>query len=384
MKLAVIITHPIQYYSPLFVKLAKNSSIQLKVFYTLPQAKEQFYDIEFQKVIKWDIDLLDGYDYEFVKNISPAPSSKKFFGTINPSLINKIKKWKAEAILVIGWKHYSFLRAMMYFKGKIPVLFRGDSHLLDSVNNFRFRLKKKFLSWVYSFVDYALYVGKANKEYFKEFGLQEKQLIFAPHAIDNERFYDKNGEYEQKAREWREQLGFNDEDIVFLFAGKFIEKKNPVFLVENFLKIDNPNFKLLLVGNGPLENELKEMAKADKRIRFLPFQNQSVMPVVYRLGDVFLLPSIYNETWGLAINEAMASGRAVLASNKVGASLDLVKNNVNGFVFKANDKEDFWDKILRFNSENISVFGKNSLKIIKEYSFDKIVNAIEHIAQYIE
>jgi glycosyltransferase involved in cell wall biosynthesis len=82
-----------------------------------------------------------------------------------------------------------------------------------------------------------------------------------------------------------------------------------------------------MVGNGPLENQLKVLAEPHDFIRFIPFQNQSQMPIVYRLGDILCLPSKGpGETWGLAINEAMASGRPVIVTDKVGCAQDLLRD----------------------------------------------------------
>ncbi len=63
------------------------------------------------------------------------------------------------------------------------------------------------------------------------------------------------------------------------------------------------------------------------------------MPILYRLGNVFCLPSKGpGETWGLAVNEAMASSRPVIVSNKVGCAADLVSEGANGYLFNYNDK----------------------------------------------
>jgi glycosyltransferase involved in cell wall biosynthesis len=95
---------------------------------------------------------------------------------------------------------------------------------------------------------------------------------------------------------------------------------------------------LIFVGNGEIESELKGQADRYDNVHFLPFQNQSLMPVVYRLGNAFVLPSQRpGETWGLALNEAMATGRAIIASSKVGGARDLVQPGTNGWVFESGD-----------------------------------------------
>ena len=82
---------------------------------------------------------------------------------------------------------------------------------------------------------------------------------------------------------------------------------------------------LVLVGAGELHAEIDRIAAAHpQRFRVLPFQNQSRMPIVYRLGDLVVLFSGYGETWGLAVNEALACGRPVLVSDRVGCAADVV------------------------------------------------------------
>jgi len=379
-KLAIITTHPIQYNAPLFKLISQRNKIKIKVFYTWENSKEKVFDKKFGKEIKWDIPLLDGYEYTFVKNTAKNQGSHSFFGIKNPTLNKEIESWDADAILVFGWNFISHLKAMIHFKGKIPVLFRGDSTLLDENKGIKTIIRRKWLTFIYKFIDYALYVGTNNKNYYLKHGVKHEKLVFAPHAIDNDRFFDIIGEYEKKAKQWRQKLGFNNDDIVFIFVGKFEPKKNPLLLIEAAKRY--PEYKFLFVGNGVLEKEMKE--KASKNIKFLPFQNQSLMPIVYRLGDVFVLPSKGpGETWGLAVNEAMACSKTIIVSDKVGCAIDLVREQKNGFIFNNKDISSLKQKItlIQNNKVTLKQFSKYSQEIIREWNFDKIANAIEQIIE---
>ncbi|MBN1250744.1 MAG: glycosyltransferase family 4 protein [Bacteroidales bacterium] len=373
-KLAIITTHPIQYNAPLFRLISERNKIKIKVFYTWQQSENKVFDEKFGREIKWDIPLLEGYEYTFVKNIAKKPGSAKFYGIQNPTLIKEIKKWNADAILFFGWHHQSHFKAIRYFKNKIPVYFRGDSTLLDEKKGIKTILRRIWLKSVYHFIDIAFYVGTNNKNYYLKHGLKEKQLIFAPHSIDNERFSVKKNEYSEKAKKWRLELGYKEQDIVLQFVGKFENKKSPLFLLQVAKELKN--FKFLFVGNGELEQKLKEKSKNLKTVQFLPFQNQSLMPVVYRLADIFILPSI-SETWGLAVNEAMACGIPVIVSNKVGCAIDLVKNNENGFVFKSGNLEDLIEKINKFDAKNLKEFKENSKIQIQKWNYLNIAKIIE-------
>lgn len=382
-KLAIITTHPIQYNAPLFRLLTERNKISIKVFYTWGQTKEGLvYDPDFKREIKWDIPLLGGYEHEFVENISSHPGAGHFNGVVNKDLIERIEQYNPDALLVYGWSFKSHLKTLRWFKGKKKIIFRGDSTLLDEASGFSFKKVARtiFLNWVYRFVDVALYTGEDNKAYFIKHGLKQEQLFSAGHAIENERFDDINGQYEQKATTWKKELGIQEHCIVFLFAGKLEPKKDPLLLIQSFRSIDDPDLRLLIVGNGILEEELKKAASTDKRILFLDFQNQQQMPVVYRLGDVFVLPSKGpGETWGLSVNEAMASSRSVIVSDRCGSAKELVKKN--GVIFTSQNSAALTlaMKEIASSKEQLKRMGALSKIQIEKFSFLLIAETLEKV-----
>jgi len=376
-KLAIISSHPIQYNAPLFALLAKEKDIDLMVFYTWGESSSSAkYDPDFGKVIAWDIPLLEGYNYTFLNNTSKDPGSHRFKGIINPKLNQEIESWGADIVWIWGWAFDSHLKALCYFKGKIEVWFRGDSTLLDEPIGFSIKklARRIFLTWVYSHVDKVFYVGTHNKTYYKKHGLKETQLFYAPHAIDNNRFSDSNGEKMKKAREWRKKLGYQDDDIVLLFAGKFEPRKNPFFLIDLIKSLESDKVKLLIVGNGPLENNLRQDLYNRNCVKFLNFQNQSNMPILYRLSDFYILPSL-SETWGLAINEALASGTKVIASSFCGGTIDLI-NKDNGMIF--NPKSDLMEvcKYINQKENDITSLGERA-SLLDGHSYEKIIESIK-------
>ena len=379
-KLAIITTHPIQYNAPLFKLLAERKQVAIKVFYTWGDAVlEKKYDPGFGKNVTWDIPLLDGYDYHFEKNTAKNPGSSHFNGIINPGLINAIEAWKADAVLVFGWAFKSHLQLLRYFKGRVPVFFRGDSTLLDdNSSGIKKNIRRLFLSWVYRHVDAAFYTGTHNKAYFLACGLRDNQLLLAPHAIDNNKFEEADKISSRKSG--RETYNIPEDAFLFLFAGKLENKKDPNLLGEAFEKMQQPHCHLLFAGSGKLETALKERFKSNKAIHFAGFQNQSQMPLLYNSCDVFVLPSRGpGETWGLAINEAMASGKAIIASDKCGGAIDLVHDGINGYSFPAGSIEGLQEAMDKCYHENIGIeeMGKRSLQIIKEYNFSAVAEAIE-------
>jgi glycosyltransferase involved in cell wall biosynthesis len=378
MRLAIITTHPIQYYAPIFKLLHQRKRINIKVFYTWGQAAANKYDPGFGKNISWGLPLLDGYSYEWLNNTSAIPGSHHFKGVVNPDLIQQVNLFKPDAILIFGWAYHSHLKAIRNFKNKLPVYFRGDSTLLDVQNNLKSTLKTLFLKWVYKHIDHAFYVGTNNKAYFKKYGLNDGQLTFAPHAIDNERF---SADHDIKADELRDTLSIPTEAILILFAGKLEEKKAPLLLLKAVLTLNQPNLHLLFVGNGALEKQLKELSASNSNIHFVDFKNQLEMPAIYQACDLFCLPSKGpGESWGLAVNEAMACKKAIMVSDKVGCAADLVIENYNGCIFKSDDESDLL-KHLAFLAKSkplLKKYGQNSGEIIKDWNFEKVAEAIEN------
>jgi glycosyltransferase involved in cell wall biosynthesis len=185
-----------------------------------------------------------------------------------------------------------------------------------------------------------LYVGAANREYFTAFGVPEGKLHFCPHSVDGELYDPSRPSTRSDAERRRSELGLTGKRVV-LFAGKLAAAKQPMELVEAFVEINPADAVLLVVGDGPEEQRIKAFVRSRARapeIRFLPFANQTEMPALYLIADIFALPSrgLY-ETWGLSVNEAMHMGVPCIVSDRVGSQRDLVSQRETGWVFDATD-----------------------------------------------
>lgn len=366
MRVAAIISHPVHYYVPIFKRLAKE--IELKVFYTA--GMEPVCDPGFGHTLAWSPNLLEGYTFEFLINTGTKRKAISFMRIKNPEAIVRIETFKPDHLLVYGWAYYSHLCILRHFKGQLRITFRGDSNLLGK-HFLSVQLRLWFMKWVYRHIDQALYVGFNNRLYFEKYGLKSNQLCFAPHAVDNDNFSLKRANI-------RKHLGISEEIVVILFTGKFNSNKNPMLLLETFLDISPSNAALLFVGSGQLEKHLKARASeySSLGIYFLPFQDPTEMPAVYQACDLFCMPSKH-ETWGLAVNEAMAAGKAVIVSDHVGCATDLI-NESNGLIFKRNDKDDLTTKLKLLISDKalLAKKGNASKAIISAWNFDIQTNLI--------
>ncbi|HTB21048.1 MAG TPA: glycosyltransferase family 4 protein [Bryobacteraceae bacterium] len=344
-RLAFIVSHPIQYYAPLYQRLARRDDIAVKIFFTWHAGARAVHDHGFGVPIAWDIPLVHGYDFELAKNISSDPGTHHFWGLRNPDLVPRVLDWRPDAVHITGWAWASHLRALKAFHDrKLPTLFRGDSHLLhEKMSGPRWWLKKNALKQVYRWPTRFLVTGAANRAYYETFGVESRKLVYCPHSIDVARFAEPAAVYEEEARRWRVELGIPPDKTVLLFAGKFEPLKRPLEFMKIVASLPRDDLMAVLVGDGELQAEMKALAERNPgRFKLLPFQNQSRMPVVYRLGDVYVLPSV-RETWGLAVNEALACGRPVLVSDGAGCARDLVDEQC-GEIFSW-DRGDLRDKI---------------------------------------
>jgi glycosyltransferase involved in cell wall biosynthesis len=342
-RLAVVLSHPTQYYSPWFRWIRAHSQIDFRVFYLWDFGVTERHDPKFRASFKWDVDLLSGYEHEFVPNVSKRPGTEHFLGLSNPGLAGRLAAWAPTELMLFGYKSASHLRAIFWaLRNRVPILFRGDSHLLGrGYPKLHVRLALRVL---YSRFSSFLYVGAANRDYFKALGVPDEKLFFAPHSVDSTLFDRDSPSHNKAALKLRQELGISPSTRVVLFAGKFIADKQPMELLAAFARLKQKDATLVFVGEGPQRDALKAFAlegapaAESPSVKFLPFANQSEMPSRYLLADVFVLPSRGNyETWGLAVNEAMHMGVPCLVSDRVGCQQDLVTQGETGWVFDSTD-----------------------------------------------
>ena len=342
-RLAVVLSHPTQYYSPWFRWLRSRTSLEFRVFYLWDFGVAARHDPDFGTSVKWDVDLQSGYDSEFVPNTSARPGAEHFLGFRNPGLTARLGAWRPDAMLLFGYKWASHLRAAAWARRRgIPILFRGDSHLLGRRSP-RLHVRLALRALFSQFASF-LYVGAANREYFEAFGVPGRKLFFAPHSVDSELFRRDSAGHCAAAETIRSQLGLDSSTRIVLFAGKLVAAKQPAELLAAFLDLRPENTAMVFVGEGPEKGRLQAMASeragvpGAPPVRFLPFANQSEMPSRYLMADLFALPSRGDyETWGLAVNEAMHMGVPCLVSDRVGCQRDLVTHGETGWVFGAAD-----------------------------------------------
>lgn len=374
-RLAIVLSHPVQYYSPWFRWLQAHAAVEIKVFYLWQFGVTAQRDPQFEATFSWDVDLLGGYDSEFVPNVARDPGTHHFRGLDNPTLCARLAAWRPAAVLLFGYNGWSHQRVIWWARRRgVPLLFRGDSHLLG----------RKALPWARGFLLRFLYrqfaaitfVGAANHDYFRHLGVPEQKLFFAPHAVDATHFNGADPVLRSRREAGRAELGLTGKRVV-LFAGKFVDRKQPLELLQAFLQVATPADALVFVGDGAEKARLTALATAQPAasVRFLPFANQTEMPARYLLADIFALPSRgHYETWGLAVNEAMHLGVPCLVSDLVGCQRDLVRSGETGWVFPAADPEALavtLQTALRTSTADLAQLSRNALATMAGYTYQQ-------------
>lgn len=382
-RLAVLLSHPIQYYVPLMRKLAANNKIELTVFFMTDTGLKEKYIKGYGETLKWDIELLTGYRYFFLKNISFNKNSTSFFSKINPEIILNLSHEKFDAILIYGYNSLTEWLALLTAKFKnIPVIFSGDVLLSSEKSNNLSLLQylKNFLKnfWLKK-IDAILVLKKAAQDFYEYYGVPSQKMFWTPFAVDNEYWIRYSKELKTKKRDLRIELGIDPDLSVILYVAHMREFKRPFDLIKAFERIATTS-NMVMVGAGPLYEEVREYCdkKCLKRIKLVGAKNQTELPRYYAMADVFVMTSGPGETFGLVVNEAMCFSLPLLLSNGVPSSLDFVDEGQNGYVYKIGDINDLANKLdsmLKYPI-HMAKMGQKSLEIVSGYTYEKDIEGI--------
>lgn len=334
MRIAVLTSHPIQYYAPIFRELTK--SLDLHVFYAYEPTPEQQGQAGFQTAFEWDIDLKSGFNSSVLRNVSANPDTCSFNGCDTPDIGEALRAGNFDAVITLGWHLKSLVQGIFAAKRLgLPLLVRGDSHLETPRSGVKRLIKSLAYPWLLRVFDAALFVGQRNKAYFEHYDFPSDRLFFSPHCVETMRF--TLGATAQARTAFRQEHGIGPDEHIVLFAGKLLPFKRPldIVLALSELKATGKPYRLMIAGSGPLETELRQLADDNGvNVIYLGFQNQTQMPMIYAAADVLVLPSDGQETWGLVANEALACGLPIIVSDQAGCAPDLVADGQAGRIFK--------------------------------------------------
>jgi glycosyltransferase involved in cell wall biosynthesis len=327
-RLTVVMTHPVQYLAPWFRNVAAHHpELALTVVYaTAPTDAQQ--GVGFARAFQWDASLIDGYAHAFARAARPGDhvGSDRFLGLDAPEIVAAVRATRPEVALVPGWHAAVLARALLAcrFDG-VPLLYRGDSTLESGPTGLRrvaWAVRTAALLHLYRG---HLAVGARARAYLRAFGVPPWRIFDAPHAVDNARFAADAAPHQTPdgRRAARAAFGLDDGDFAVLFVGKLEPKKRIGDLIAAVARLRGT--ALVIVGSGADEPEARALAaRLGARVRFAGFLNQGELGRAYAAADCLALPSDGRETWGLVVNEAMATGLPCVVSDRVGCAPDLI------------------------------------------------------------
>ena len=382
MRLAFLSTHPIQYHSAWFRALAACPGLDLCVYYCHRATPSEQAGAGFGVEFDWDVPLLEGYPYTFLKNVADLPGHGRFGGFDTPEIKEIIQRREYDAMLVNGWHYKSAWQAIWAcWKSKVKVMVRGDSHLYTPRGIAKRAVKSITYRRFIPHFDACLAAGQWSREYFLHYGARPERIFLVPHAIDSGRFRIEAESLEPRRSELRKEKDLDENAIVFMFSGKFIPKKRPmdfICAIERAV-LRNSRIEGLMVGDGPLRARCEDLVRERKvPIRFTGFVNQSQITKAYVVSDALVLPSDGGETWGLVVNEAMACARPCIVSDRVGCGPDLVIPQETGSIFPLGDVEALANSMLELagNPERMISMGLKARCGLRNYSIETAVDGI--------
>jgi glycosyltransferase involved in cell wall biosynthesis len=376
-RLAIVASHVIQYQDPLFRRIAAEGDIELTVLYCDRRGADAFRDEDMNVTVAWDVDqLLTGYRYRFLRNLSQLDARRPFLRMLNPGIVPAVMRGRFDAIIfMIGWgSATAWLGFLACRLSGTPFFLFGDSSFPPPETSLRQRLRARMLRAIFRQASGFMTSGHLNADYYAHYGADRRRFFHMPFAIDNDRFAAAAQLTAAEREELRERHGIAPDEVAIGFSGKLVERKDPRTLAEAFARMRNRDkARLVFIGDGPLRPELEKTDRA----RFLGFVNQSDLPHAYAMCDLLVLPSQF-EPRGLVVNEAMACGLPVIASDRVGAVGDLVQDGENGFVFPAGDAAALAERLDRIVEDDAlrSRMAQRSKELIADWSFETEVRGV--------
>lgn len=331
--LAHFVTHPIQYFVPLYRELARIDSLSLTVLFGSEHGTRPSFDHEFGQPVHFDLPLLEGYRSVFVPNRGSGVPSGHYGDFDCPSLAEHLARGRFHALWVHGWGYKAQWQAIRAARSlRIPYLVRGETTPLNDSATFWRRLARKLVvGRMLRRAAGCLYIGQNNRRFLEQMGVPDSRLFPAHYSIDVAGFQSVAAACDR--RRVRTQFGADDQSFVVVTSAKAVPRKRIGDLIEAVARVE-ARALLWVVGDGPDRPLLEDLSRttAPGRVTWHGFVNQSRMPELLAAADVFVLASD-EETWGLAVNEAMACGLPIICSDRVGCAADLVIAGHTGFVY---------------------------------------------------
>ena len=349
LRIAAFISHPIQYFAPLWRELASRPGVQLRVYYFSRMGLEAANDADFGTSFAWDIDLLGGYESEFLPRQWPTRNPLHHTPrALNSGLIRALREgW--DAVFINGYVHINnWVLTLAAEALSVPVLCFADSNLLAERGNSALKLaaKRAFLRRFLPHVQACLAAGGSTRRYFEHYGVREQDIFICPYAVDVERFEARVRSAGPAGRaELRARWGIPADRRIVMFCGKLVDWNRPLDVLEAIKGLNDPNVVAVFVGEGALKPALQ---RDPGRAFAVGFVNQTDIPLALSLADVLVLSSEH-EPYGMVVAEAQSLGVPAVVSDACGCHgpESVLEDGVSGFVYPTGDIAALRDRLRR-------------------------------------
>ncbi len=396
LRLAYVVSHPIQYQAPLLRRLALEPDIDLTVLFGSDLSTRAYRDQGFGVEISWDTPLLEGYRSRFLPALRD-PGTVTATTPLSRSLLRALRSADGspafDAVWVHGYASLNSLRAIVAAHGLgIPALLRAESWMGDRPRGQgKLLAKTAFLRLLRPLIAATLPIGSHNADYWRTYFGDDVPRFTVPYAVDNAFFAERAARERPRCEELRAELGLDPGRPVILFASKLQPRKGAADLLEAYRRLCDRDTSttpphLVIVGDGEERARLMHLCEDAglDGVRFAGFRNQTELPRFFALADVFVLPSRH-EPWGLIVNEAMAAGCPVVVSSEVGAAADLVSHGVEGFTFPAGDADALTDILTRCfdGSVCLACMGERAARRMRQWDFEADIRGLRQALAHV-
>ena len=388
-RLAIAISHPIQYHAPLYGYLARDSRFDLHVFYMSDRGARAYFEPFAQTMVSFDNPILAGYEHTFLSRGEPQSWLAKKTEMMQFGLRDALAKWKPEAVYFHGYTNPAFLRAMSWCRANgVAVWMRGENEDVLPRPPWRNVAREAFLRRLIPKIDAFLYIGRENHDFFIRRGVSPSKLFYVPYSVDNHYFAGGIDETERERirNVLRERYALASEARVFIYTHKFRDTMRPLDAVQGFGRASSRFTRpaaLIMCGSGELKAAIEQMASsyANARVILPGFLKQSELREHLLGSDVMINPAI--EPWGCSVNEGIASALAQISSSMVVGWPDMVREK-NGLVYEAGDLDALANdiaKLAAISDDELRAMQNESLRLAREeLSFAKCADGLADAA----
>ena len=379
-KIAIIAPTCFYYQAALFRTLDANDRIDLTVYFCSDEGSSGK-DVKtvYGNDQTWGVEgqLLDGYRYKFLKNHSPQGSYlKSLTGLANFGIWNELSRERPDAVVIMSWMNPTWwLTILACLRFKIPILFMTDANFYAEIltKTWKSWIKRYFLGkFLFPLTAGFLCAGTANQMLYTFHGVRDEKLVPFAYSWGYQTLIEKSEDLRNQRLELRRKHGLPEDASIVLYCGRLSSEKASMELLQAYQLVSHPKKALVLVGDGGLKTQMQDFIDLHglESVYFMGFQNRNDLGDFYALSDILVLPS-NKETWGLVVNEALSFSLPVVVSDQVGAGVDLVIPDENGYIFPAGDIPALANqvsKLLSLSDRDFERMGQRSYSLIKAWS----------------